>query len=135
MATDEHARHQLFTRLEEVLGPAEAATLMDHLPPLGWGDIATKRDLETLEERIDARFKAIDARFESIDDRFEALDHRFEGLEARLSARISGVDARIDQTRAETALLIAGQTRTLVFGMLASNATLVALAFAAARLA
>ena len=46
MAIDERTRHQLFLRLEEVLGDEEANTLMEHLPPVGWADVATKRDLD-----------------------------------------------------------------------------------------
>jgi len=56
MAIDERTRHQLFLRLEEVLGDEEANTLMEHLPPVGWADVATKHDLdlrlELSEERM-----------------------------------------------------------------------------------
>jgi len=48
MALDERSRHELFLRLEETLGPEAATTLMEHLPPVGWGDVATKRDLDQL---------------------------------------------------------------------------------------
>ena len=48
MAISEETRHQLFQRLEEVLGPEEATTLMEHLPPVGWADVATKRDIDAL---------------------------------------------------------------------------------------
>lgn len=40
-------RHDLHTRLSEVLGENQANTLMEHLPPVGWADVATKRDLDT----------------------------------------------------------------------------------------
>jgi hypothetical protein len=50
MAIDERARHRLYERLEAVLGTDEAAILMEHLPPVGWADVATKRDLAALQE-------------------------------------------------------------------------------------
>jgi hypothetical protein len=46
MAITEGKRHQLFRRLEELLGTEEATTLMEHLPPVGWADVTTKTDLE-----------------------------------------------------------------------------------------
>jgi hypothetical protein len=48
MAITEHDRHRMYQRLEEVLGSEEAATLMEHLPPVGWAEVATKRDLDHL---------------------------------------------------------------------------------------
>jgi hypothetical protein len=59
MAIDERARHELHRKLEEVLGAEEAATLMAHLPPVGWADVATKHDLAQLEERLNLRFQSI----------------------------------------------------------------------------
>ena len=50
MALDERARHQLYLRLEEHLGAEAATTLMEHLPPTGWAEVATKRDLDHLAE-------------------------------------------------------------------------------------
>jgi len=56
MAIDERARHQLYLRLEEQLGAEAATTLMEHLPPVGWADVATKRDLDQLADRLRAEF-------------------------------------------------------------------------------
>lgn len=58
MAIDERSRHELFTRLEEVPREEHATVLMEHLPPVGWADVATKRDLEHLEARIEAKVEA-----------------------------------------------------------------------------
>jgi len=68
MALDERARHELFLRLEQVRGAGSAETLMELLPPVGWADVATKRDLDALEERMNLRF-------ELVDQRFDALEH------------------------------------------------------------
>jgi hypothetical protein len=57
MALDERARHELFLRLEQALGPESAETLMELLPPVGWADVATKRDLDALENKLLAAFR------------------------------------------------------------------------------
>jgi hypothetical protein len=62
MVVDERSWHELYTRLEEVLGPEAATTLIEHLPPVGWSDVATNRDLVAMEARIDLRFEAFEHR-------------------------------------------------------------------------
>jgi hypothetical protein len=57
MALDERARHELFLRLEQALGPESAETLMELLPPVGWADVATKRDLDALGDKLLAAFR------------------------------------------------------------------------------
>jgi hypothetical protein len=62
MAIDERARHRLFQKLEQVLEPEEAAILMEHLPPVGWPDVATKRDLDMLGERLELQLAALEGK-------------------------------------------------------------------------
>lgn len=52
MQDDERARRELMVRLEEVLGPDQAATLMENLPPRPWSELATKDDLVPLKADI-----------------------------------------------------------------------------------
>jgi hypothetical protein len=52
MSVDERSRHQLYQRLQEVPGTEEATTLMEHLPPGRASRVATKDDLEALENRL-----------------------------------------------------------------------------------
>lgn len=93
MTISEESRHRLHERLDEVLGREEASTLMEHLPPIGWSDMATRHDLLHLERRVDVRFEQVDARFDQVDLRFEEVDRRFEEVGRRFDA----VDQRFDQ--------------------------------------
>ena len=53
MAISEHDRYEMHKWFHEHAGAQVAGTLMAHLPPVGWADVATTRDLELLELRID----------------------------------------------------------------------------------
>ena len=48
---------------------------MQHLPPVGWSDVATKQDLAQLEERIELRFEKLDERFARQDEHIDARIH------------------------------------------------------------
>jgi hypothetical protein len=45
MPVTEQTRHDLHDGLIVALGKEKAATLMELLPPVGWGDVATRQDL------------------------------------------------------------------------------------------
>jgi len=46
MAVTESERYELYQVLVEKLGAEGAQTLMEHLPPAGWSEVATKHDLD-----------------------------------------------------------------------------------------
>lgn len=58
MPVDDRTRLNLHRKLDEVLGPDEADTLMAHLPPVTWQDVATKDDLRALEAVIRADLRS-----------------------------------------------------------------------------
>jgi hypothetical protein len=113
MALDDRARHELFLHLERVLGPRSAETLMEMLPPVGWADVATKRDLDALEERMDLRF--------------EALEHKLlAGFRSELVTQSNRIAAQSN--------LITAQTKTLLIAIIGTVASLALGAFGAAKL-
>lgn len=59
MTIDERQRYQLHQALEAHLGTEAAATLMAHLPPVGWADVATKRDLDNLGHQLRAEIAGV----------------------------------------------------------------------------
>ena len=71
MAVTEESRYQLFQRFEELLGREGVSTLMELLPPVGWADVATKRDFDQLRAALDARIDALDAKIDAKVERLE----------------------------------------------------------------
>jgi hypothetical protein len=102
MSATEFERHQLFSWFEEHMGQDRASTMMNLLPPAGWGDVATRRDLHLVESRIDT----LEAR----------LSARIDTLEARLDAKM---EARLGEFRSEL-------MRTLGTWLFASQAAVIA---------
>ncbi|HEX9994203.1 MAG TPA: hypothetical protein VGB14_14840 [Acidimicrobiales bacterium] len=62
MAITEATRHRLYQALEQAIGQEEATTLMEHLPPVGWDDVATRRDIDHLRGEMELRFEALEHR-------------------------------------------------------------------------
>jgi len=62
MAIDERQRHGLYQQLEATIGEEHASTLMSMLPPVGWADVATKHDLETLERVLTMKIESVEHR-------------------------------------------------------------------------
>jgi hypothetical protein len=61
MSVTESDRHQLFAWFEEHMGKDRAATMMSLLPPVGWADVATKRDLDAFADRLRADMQELRA--------------------------------------------------------------------------
>jgi len=54
MVLDEARRHDLHDAARRAFGARAGDALMELLPPVGWADVATKRDLEVLGIEIRA---------------------------------------------------------------------------------
>jgi DNA anti-recombination protein RmuC len=76
---------------------AVADTLMAHLPPAGWSDVARTSDINHLRADIDALRADTRDKFDKVDARFDKVDARFEQMEAKYDARFDKVDARFDK--------------------------------------
>ena len=58
MAVTEERRHRLYTKLERLIGEEDASTMMELVPPVGWGDVATRRDLDNGLDGLANRLRA-----------------------------------------------------------------------------
>jgi predicted nuclease with TOPRIM domain len=91
MSISESERHQLYQRLEAVLGREEANTLMEHLPPVGWADVATKQDLEHLGQVFDLRLR----------DEANLLRLEMAGMRTDLTQQIGELRGEFGELRGE----------------------------------
>jgi len=126
MAPDERSRVEASQALTEQLGGAAAAALMECIPSFGWHEIATKRDLDELERRIDLRFEVVDSKFEKLEAKFEA---KFEGLQGNLVGMQGRLEGRL---RAEATRMIKW-TVGAVFGAITAICVTVATVTALVR--
>ena len=92
MSMTNEDRYNLQAKAQDLLGRKEGATLMELLPPVGWADVATKRDLDQLEERLIAKFEL---RFGGIDSQMRRIDQRFDGLEQTIRTALAEQNAAI----------------------------------------
>lgn len=52
MAVSEYQRQQVMNWFEEHMGPEIAPTMMEFIPPAGWGEVATHADLDRLRSEL-----------------------------------------------------------------------------------
>ena len=108
MTMTDARRTEMHIGLRESLGPRVADSLMEHLPPSGWDDVARQSEMNLRFDMVDRRFDEVDRRFEEIDRRFDGIDQRFEGVDGRFV----GVDKRFDAIDARMRFMI-GTTLTI----------------------
>lgn len=80
MTIDEQQRFEMHVELRRVLGDNVATTVMEHLPPSGWSDVARTRDIEHLRDHFDTQLARVDDRFARVDDRFAQVDRRLDSI-------------------------------------------------------
>ena len=113
MAISETARLDMLAGLRTHVGEAVANTLMEHLPPGGWYDVARTGDFDRIEIRLDKLDNRIDKLEARLDDRIDKLEARFDKLEVRIDNLEARLDDRIDKLDAKFSKQIADLTQKI----------------------
>lgn len=154
MVVDERTRRALYERLEQALGMEAATTLMEHLPPVGWADVATTRDLDVhavalrgdlaaLGDALRTDMAAFRTDLAALDSALRSdlvaleqrMNERFDAQDTVLDLAMSGLRHEFTATlRAEITTALTAQTRTIFVGLVGSLAALTGLAHSLSRL-
>lgn len=134
MSLTEESRYELYQGLRESLGSERASTLMDLLPPVGWADVATKRDLDQLGDSLRGDMATLGTELRGeITTLGAELRGEITTLETALRGEIttmgSGLQGGIHQTRAE----FFREQRNQTIAIIGANATIMGILLAAFR--
>jgi hypothetical protein len=102
MSTYDESRYRMHQRFDDVLGSEVAATVMEHLPPLGWHEIATKADLRALGAATKADVSALGADLRALGTATKA-DLRALGTATKADLRALGAATKADLRALEAA--------------------------------
>lgn len=116
MSVTDHDRRALFDRLLAVLGPTEAETMMELLPPVGWSDVARRGDLALLRGEM-AELRA------DLREEMSELRAELRGEVGDVRGEISVLRGEIAEVRGEVAELRA-EVRGLTPRLIAANLTM-----------
>jgi hypothetical protein len=92
MVITDQDRLDLYASLGETIGSKEAATLMEHLPPGGWREVAMRSDVAVVRSELRGVEERLGLRIDGVEER---LGLRIDGVEERLGLRIDGVEERL----------------------------------------
>ena len=86
----EARRHEMYDGLIKSLGKETADILMENLPPVYWGDVATKADLEHLNNALSLK---IDHVRSEVSGEIALLRSGMSGESGKLRSEVSGENA------------------------------------------
>lgn len=122
MPVTEDRRIALLEAAHQHWGRDVAVTLMEMLPPSGWGDVATRQRLDALERDLDLRLQLVDQRIDALEMKLTA---RVDALDARLEARIDALEGRVEALHHDMHAEIARAEVRLVRWIVASGLAMV----------
>ena len=93
MTISEAQRFEMHLGLRKALGDDVANSLMEHLPPSGWSDVARTSDID----RIDVRIDHLEARLDRLEARLDRLEMEmregFPGIKSSMRLMVGSMVA------------------------------------------
>ncbi len=84
MSLTEYERLQVLKWFEEAMGPEIGANMMKLVPPVGWGDIATKADLAALGAALRGEMAGLRGEIAELRGEMTGLRGEMQGLSGQV---------------------------------------------------
>lgn len=139
MTISDETRYQLHQRLDAVLGAEEAGTLMAYLPPLGWADVAMRRDLDhavtMLRSELAVGLAGLRTELREVETGIRRELHDSQGaIRRELRDELRGVEVGIRSELHDSVGSLRSQQQTLFFGLVGLQASAAGIALAISQL-
>lgn len=123
MVVSERARHELYEQARRSLGDDGADTLMELLPPVGWGDIATRRDLDVLRAEVHADIAGFR---EDVSTQLAGMHAEIAGVRTEIASVRGESNAGLAELRSVLENRLRAQTLTIVTTLIGVGGLLLA---------
>jgi hypothetical protein len=131
MVITDQDRLDLYASLGETIGSKEAATLMEHLPPGGWREVAMRSDVAVVRSELRGVEERLGLRIDGVEER---LGLRIDGVEERLGTRLELTEQRLRTDLHQGLAGIQRDMRVQGFSLLGGVSVIVAVATAVGQL-
>ena len=108
----EHDRRELYEAAEQAWGPAPAATLMELLPPSGWGDLVRAGDLAQFRSELRGEMAELRGEMAELRGQMAALSGKIDSVRSDLDGRIASLLPRLVAANIASMLGVAGLVLT-----------------------
>ncbi len=114
MSISEAERHEIYELIRAATSDRVANNVMSLLPPVGWADVATKTDLESLRTEMHAEFGSVGSEFGSVRSEFGSVRSEFDSVRTEFSVVRADMRALEANLRTEMHQSIRSQTWALI---------------------
>lgn len=122
MPTSESKRHALREKLTGALGPEAAGTLMEHIPPERWDELATKSDLRQFGNQLQNEMRGLKSEMrgemKGMRGEMKYTQAEMEQRFVKLERRIVAMQGDISELAREFTDKMARQSRNFILAML-----------------
>jgi hypothetical protein len=101
MSISEAERHEIYELIKAATSDRVASNVMSMLPPVGWADVATKTDIQSLRAEIGSLRAEMQSQFGSVWSEFGSVRSEFGSVRSEIGSVRSEIGSLRTEMRSE----------------------------------